>query len=166
MDNEDTKDQFLAVYDEYGSAIYRFCLLKVSSKEQAEDLTQEVFMRFWQTLRKQENVDHERALLYTIARNLIIDWYRKHKEQSLDVLAEAGYEFANEDHKDIERNAQVRELLGVVHELDHQSREVVLLRYVEGLSPKDIATVTGETANAISVRLNRAIKKVQQRIRL
>jgi DNA-directed RNA polymerase specialized sigma24 family protein len=77
-------------------------VLKVSSREIAQDLTQEVFMRFWQTLRDGEKAYNERALLYTIARHLVIDWYRKKKESSLDALDEQGIEFRSNDHEDIE----------------------------------------------------------------
>lgn len=121
-------------------------------------------MRFWQTLRTGEPVRHERAFLYTLARNLIIDWYRKKKESSLDVLQDEGIDFAGEGRADVEQAAQMNEVLAVVNELDEASREVILLRYVEGWSPQEIATLNGESANAVSVRLNRAIKKVQERI--
>lgn len=164
MDQEESKTYFLETYDAYGSDIYRFCVLKVSSKEVAEDITQEVFMRFWQSLREGTEFRNSRAMLYTIARNLVIDWYRKKKESSLDVLTEQGIDFGSEDFKKISENAEHREVLDVIETLDEQAKEVLLLRFVDGLSPRDIAELTGETPNAISVRINRAIKKVQERI--
>jgi RNA polymerase sigma factor (sigma-70 family) len=165
MDHEDSKAFFLETYDAYGNDIYRFCLLKVSRQEVAEDITQEVFMRFWQALREGTELRNARALLYTIARNLVIDWYRKKKETSLDQLEEQGVDFANDDMKRITEFAEHQEVLRVIHELDEPSRDALLLRYVEGMSPREIAVLTGETANAISVRINRAIKKVQQSIK-
>lgn len=161
MDQEDNKAYFLQIYDAYANDIYRFCFLKVSSRELAEDLTQEVFTRFWQAVREGTHMRSERALLYTIARNLVIDWYRKKKEQSLDVLTEQGIEFRSEDHQDVEGAAQVQEALSVINQLDDVSKEALLMRYVEGLSPRDIAGITGDTANAVSVRINRALKKVR-----
>ena len=164
MDNEDTKDHFLTVYDQYGDDIFRFCALKVSTREVAQDLAQEAFMRYWQQLRNGTVIGNDRALLYTIARNLVIDWYRKRKEQSLDKLAEDGFEFASDDHKLISEHAEIREVLGVIHDLDELSREALTLRFVDGLTPKDIAALSGETANAVSVRINRALKKVQDHL--
>ncbi len=161
MDQQEASAGFLHTYDTYGNDIFRFCLLKVSSREVAEDLTQEVFMRFWQTLKNGTELKNERAFLYTLARNLIIDWYRKKKESSLDNLTEQGIDFGNDDHKHIERSAEVAEVLSVIHQLDPDSREALLLRYVEGFSPREIAELSGESANAVSVRINRAIKKVQ-----
>jgi RNA polymerase sigma-70 factor (ECF subfamily) len=164
MDHEDTKEHFLTVYDQYGDDIFRFCILKVSSREVAQDISQEVFTRFWQQLRNGTMVGNDRALLYTIARNLVIDWYRKRKEQSLDMLTEEGFEFASGDHGSITEHAQMREVLDVIKLLDEPSREALTLRFVEGLSPKDIAALSGESANAVSVRINRALKKVQDHL--
>ncbi|MEK7511005.1 MAG: sigma-70 family RNA polymerase sigma factor [Patescibacteria group bacterium] len=164
MDHEDATTYFLETYDAYGSDIYRFCVLKVSSREVAEDITQEVFMRFWQAVREGTEFKNARALLYTIARNLVIDWYRKKKESSLDNLQEQGIDFGGEDFKKITEFAEHEEVLRVIKELDEPSREALMLRFVDGLSPRDIADMSGETPNAISVRINRAIKKVQQEL--
>ncbi len=166
MDHEDTQEHFLSVYDQYGDDIFRFCVLKVSPREVAQDITQDVFMRYWQQLRQGTAVGNDRALLYTIARNLVIDWYRKRREQSLDILTEEGFEFSSGDHTTITQHAEVREVLDVVKGLDDASREALTLRYVEGLSPKDIAALSGETANAVSVRINRALKKVQDHLHI
>ncbi|KND49514.1 MAG: RNA polymerase sigma factor [Parcubacteria bacterium C7867-008] len=164
MDQDTTKAYFLDIHEKHADEIFRFCLMKVSNKEKAEDLTQEAFMRFWQSVRRGETIRQERAFLYTLARNLVIDWYRKKKESSLDVIQEEGVDFAGDDRADVERFAQMNEALAVIDTLDAPSKEAILLRYVEGWSPQEIANLTGETANAVSVRLNRAIKKVQERI--
>lgn len=161
MDQEETKAYFLQIYDTYADDIFRFCYLKVSNRELAEDLSQEVFTRFWQALREGTVMRSERALLYTMARNLVIDWYRKKKESSLDVLTEQGIEFGGEDAEDVTREAEMSEALRMVNTLDEPSREVLTLRFVEGLSPKEIALLSGESANAVSVRLNRAMKKMR-----
>ncbi len=161
MDQDETKAYFLQIYDTYADDIYWFCYLRVSNRELAQDLSQEVFTRFWQALREGTVMRSERALLYTMARNLVIDWYRKKKESSLDALADEGIEFMGDGAGDVTISAEMDEALRAVGELDDPSREALLMRYVEGLSPKDIAELTGESANAVSVRLNRAIKKVR-----
>ncbi|MEK7602193.1 MAG: sigma-70 family RNA polymerase sigma factor [Patescibacteria group bacterium] len=158
------KQEFLAVYDQYADDIFRYCVLKVSGRTVAEDLTQEVFMRYWQQLRKGTSIVNGRALLYAMARNLIIDWYRRKKEQSLEVLTEEGYQFPSNDEGTIEQHAQLREVLDVIKDLDETSREALTLRFVEGFSPKEIAALSGESANAVSVRINRALKKVQDHL--
>jgi RNA polymerase sigma-70 factor (ECF subfamily) len=162
MHQKTVQTQFLAAYDAYNDAIFRFCALKVSNRELAQDLTQEVFMRYWQSLRKGEKFKNERAYLYTLARNLVIDWYRKKKESSLDALTEVGIEFKGEGAQSITDKAEAAEVLAVIEQLDDDAREVLLLRFVEGFSPKEIAELLSESANVISVRIHRALKKVQE----
>lgn len=165
MDQAEVKADFLRTYDTYADDIYRFCVVKVSSRELAQDITQDVFMRYWQAVREGTIMKNERAYLYTLARNLVIDWYRKKKESSLDALTEQGIDFGTDDHKSIQRSAEHKEVLAVINQLDDDAREALLLRYVEGFTPKEIAAISGESANAVSVRINRAIKKVQHLIR-
>ncbi len=165
MDQQTAKAHFLAAYDRYADPIYRFCYMKISNTALAEDLTQETFMRLWQRMREGVVVENTQALLYTIARNLVIDRYRKKKEQSLDALMEAGTDFVGERSGDILVFAETREVLAAVEQLDESSREVLLMRFVEGHSPQEIAALIGTSANVVSVRINRAIKKVQDIIR-
>ncbi|HWU24655.1 MAG TPA: sigma-70 family RNA polymerase sigma factor [Candidatus Paceibacterota bacterium] len=166
MDQDTLSTHFIEAYDQYADEIYRFCLFKVSDQERAQDLVQDVFARYWQTLRKTPEITYPRALLFTIARNRVTDWYRKKKEDSLDALQEGGVEFTGQTGVDVERDAQYAEILKVIDELDEPSREAVLLRYTEGWSPAEIAALNNESANAVSVRLNRAIKKLQDRLHL
>lgn len=166
MDQDEAKDYFLQSYDTYADAIFRFTLMKVSDREKAQDITQEVFLRFWQKLRDGAVLRNDRALLYAIARNLVIDWYRKKKETSLDALTEEGFEARGTDEVPILQNAMNEEVLRVIHTLDESSRETLLLRFVEGFSPAEIALLHGETANAVSVRINRALKKVREQLHL
>lgn len=166
MDQDSLSKHFIEAYDLYADELYRFCLFKVSDAERAQDLVQDVFTRYWQTIRTNPDITYPRALLYTIARNRITDWYRKKKEDSLDALQDEGREFAGQTGIDIERSAEYAEILKAVDDLDEPSREAVLLRFTEGWTPVEIAQLNNESANAVSVRLNRAIKKLQDRLRI
>ena len=151
---------FAEVFSEYGDAIFRFCIVKVSNTDLAEDMTQEVFMRFWGYLKEGTEVANPRALLYTIANNLAKDWYKKKKSDSLDDQMEQGYT-PIEKSPSAETLASHREAIEALGQLDEKDREVMMLRFVEGLEPKDIAVMLDETANVISVRINRATKRLQ-----
>lgn len=164
MDQQAAKQQFLEAYDAYADGLYRFCLMKVSNPEKAEDLVQDTFTRFWQSIREGQMPDNPRAFLYTLARNRVIDWYRKKKETSLDVLQASGLDFAGSGMAEIEDAAEMTRLLEVIRGLDEPSREVLLLRFMEGWTPAEIAELNGESANAVSVRLNRALAKVRTHI--
>ena len=162
MENNDEKKHFFNVYQSHIDSIFRFCLIKTSDRNVAQDIAQEVFARYWQGMRERLSIENDRAYLYTIARNLITDWYRKKKSTSLDMLQEAGVEFASDDHQAIERGAEAQEALRVIQQLDETSQEVLTLRFVEGLPPSEIARIIGEPVNRVSVRINRAIHKVHQ----
>ena len=166
MDHEEMQEQFLTVYDQYADAIFRFCQMKVSSRETAQDISQEVFTRYWQQLRLQKDIQNDRALLYSIARNLVIDWYRKKKDQSLDTLTFAGFDFGSDDHLTTIAKSEVREVLASLEALDEPTREVITLRFVEGFLPKEIAELTGEPANTVSVRITRGLQKIRDHLHI
>jgi len=166
MNESAIKNMFLESFDDFSDAIFRFCLVKTSNKELAEDLTQETFMRYWQSLRDGKQMSNTRSFLYTIANNLVIDWYRRKKATSLEAYEENGYEPSDDKTASSEAYASVNEVLAVIDDLEKKDREVLLLRYVEGLEPKDIAEILSENANVISVRINRAIDKVQKKLHI
>jgi len=167
MGHESLKQYFHKQYDEYADALFRFCFFKVNNRDKALDITQEVFMRFWDKIQGGEHVNNPRAFLYKVARNLIIDWYRKKKDDSLDALKEDGLEIADDSRTPMpmstEEGAEIQRILAIIQGLDDGDRDVLIMRYVEGLPPKEIAEILGESANAVSVRINRAIKKVQEK---
>jgi RNA polymerase sigma-70 factor (ECF subfamily) len=164
--NQDTQEQvFVESFASYGDAIFRFCRLKVSSVELAEDMIQEVFIRYWQYLRDGKEMTNTRSFLYTIANNMAKDWYKKKKSDSLDEKMESG-QVPKDKNANPEQMASCQEVLDTIQDMEQKDKEVLLLKYVEGLDPKDIAEVLEETANAISVRLNRATKRLQQKLHI
>lgn len=166
MNQSALKEIFLQSFDTYSDAIFRFCLVKTSSKEMAEDFTQETFMRYWRSLAEGKGMRNTRSFLYTVANNLIIDWYRKKKTTSLENLQEQGYDAPDTAGFSSEAQAELKEVLDTISELEEKDKEVLLLRYVEGLEPREIAEILEESANVVSVRINRAIDKVQKKLHI
>jgi RNA polymerase sigma-70 factor (ECF subfamily) len=163
MENKnETEKLFLKLYDENAEALFRYCYFRVSSREIAEDLMQESFMRVWNYLAEGNTIDTPKAFLYRIASNLIIDHYRHKKEMSLDTLVEGGYDPVGEGASSITDFASAQHLLRLLDELDSQSREILTLRYVSDLSVTDIAKVIGQSENVVSVRIHRAIEKLKK----
>jgi RNA polymerase sigma factor (sigma-70 family) len=164
MNQSSLKEEFLQNFDTYSDAIFRFCLVKTSNKELAEDLTQEAFMRYWQAVQDGKVMHNVRSFLYTVASNLVIDWYRKKKALSLSALEENGFEAQDTAVTGVLENAEFTQILETIADLEEKDKEVLLLRFVEGLDPKDIAVIIDESANVVSVRINRAIEKVQKKL--
>jgi RNA polymerase sigma-70 factor, ECF subfamily len=156
------EEEFLQAYDAYSDAIFRHCYYRLFDRERAKDVMQDTFVRTWEYLQKGEKVDNIRALLYRIANNLIIDFVRKKKETSLDAMQEEGFDPATDD--DMSRTAERldgAQAIEALQQLDDVHREVLVLRYVNGLQPAEIAEITGETANTVSVRIHRGLGKLR-----
>lgn len=163
MNQEALEKVFTDSFAQYGDAIFRFCMVKVSNVELAEDMTQEVFTRYWQYLRDGKEMTNTRSLLYTIANNMAKDWYKKKKSDSLDQKLEGGMQITATDASP-ETQAVYHEVITTIEDLDEKDQEVLILRYVEGFDPKDIAEMLEESANTISVRINRATKRLQKQL--
>lgn len=165
--NDDIKQKFEMIYEKESDAIFRFCLFRVSDREQALDITQETFLRLWKNLSEQKEIQSERAFIFSVARNLVIDWYRKKKSVSFEDLStdEEGYDPSDGmtlNH--LELRADGRLLVDKINELPETYRQPVYLRYVEDLSPPEIGEILGITANAASVRINRGIEELRNKL--
>jgi RNA polymerase sigma-70 factor, ECF subfamily len=154
--------QFLEQYDLYADGIFRFCLFKVSQRELARDLTQEVFLHAWDYIAKGKGVDNYKSFLYRIASNLVIDYYRKKKENSLDELMEAGFDPTSGDATNrMNDKVDGSKIIETLHSLEPQYRDVLVMRHVEDMAVKDIAEILGEKENNISVRIYRGLNQLR-----
>ncbi|HEV7702431.1 MAG TPA: RNA polymerase sigma factor [Candidatus Paceibacterota bacterium] len=163
----DIKRKFEEIYSEESDAIFRFCLTRVSNREQALDLAQETFLRLWTSLMEKKDILNNKAFLFTVARRLIIDWYRKKKSVSLENImykdGEMEYEPMDEKTaKDSNFGAEGRYLVDKINELPPTARDPIYLSFVEGLSPKEIGDILGISANATSVRINRGLSELRK----
>ncbi len=163
--------RFVSLYKTEVDAVFRYCLIRTSSREIALDISQEVFMRFWDALMQKKVIENDKAFLFAIARNLVIDWYRKKKSVSLDTLSES-HEGEEKDLLDSlvlegdgqvqqELDAEGRYVIGKIQELEPQYQQLLYLRFVEDMKPKEIAEVLRESVNVVSVRINRAVEKLR-----
>ena len=171
MSINDKKRQFAEVYEREADGLFRFSLLRTSNREQARDIVQDTFMRFWQSLIDGKEITHERAFLYKITRNLIIDWYRKAKSESLDALTENEEGDTNEfpdteAHGRVTFSAEACEIISAIAKLEPTYRDVVYFRYVEEMPPQEIGKLLDLSANTVSVRINRGLEQLRTYLKL
>jgi RNA polymerase sigma-70 factor (ECF subfamily) len=157
-----TEKSFLKLYDELAEPLFRHCYFRVSSREIAEDLVQESFMRMWNYLGEGKTIENPKAFLYRVAGNLVIDHYRKKKDTSLDALAEEGFDPAGSGAGDILEYVDGKYAKTLLEKLEPEGREVLVLRYVNDLSIGEIADIIGATENVVSVRIHRSIEKLKK----
>jgi RNA polymerase sigma-70 factor (ECF subfamily) len=165
----DTKTKiFQEVYDHESDAIFRFALIKVSSRDQALDITQDTFMRLWKCMTEKKNISNYKSFLFTICRNLIIDWYRKKKSISLNAMSENYDNFDvidNSSINNLEINFEAKNILEKIGELNETYQTPLYLKFVEGLSPKEISEIIDISENAVSVRINRGIEVLRDKMK-
>ena len=140
------------IQEEYDK-IYRYCYFKVGNSTLAEDLVQETFLKYFA---QNSYIEHGKKLayLYTIARNLCLDAYRKKQPEELtDVIPDAENSFER-----LELNIAIRQALKTLPE---QERELLLFRYVNELSVGEIAVVTGISRFAVYRRTNSALASLK-----
>ncbi len=162
MDNQ----EFIQAYDEHADAIFRHCYFRVSNREVARDLMQEAYIRVWQYIQKGTDIDNLRAFLYRTANNLIVDHMRKYKrrqQSSLETMQESGFDVAaEEDTQDRIRQSMAGDRVAeLIQQIEEPYRSAVILRYIDELSPAEIADMLGVSANVVSVRVNRGLKKLR-----
>lgn len=154
---------FGLLYDKYHERIYRFVYLKVSHREEAEDLTHQVFLKAWQNI---ENYKHKgfpfSSWLYQIARNHIIDHYRTRKPLiSIERIEEVEIvPFENE--KDIDDKNTLAKIQKAITLLPQEQQDIIIMRFVEELSPKEIARALEKPESTVRVLQHRAIKNLKK----
>ncbi len=157
------------LYDLYIERIHRFIYFKVSSKEEAEDLTSQVFLKVWEYLIDTERtrIQDFRAFVYQAARNAVVDFYRKQGRMGetveLDSIEE---ESAIEDPRQAFLLNQLYKsdrayLADCLKKLKDEFREVIILRYLEEMGISEIAQIVDKSPGNIRVLLHRGIKALR-----
>lgn len=162
MESEKIKE-FDKIYKESVDDIYRYLSFRLNDKEKVLDITQETFVRLWNSyFRLGKEVENVRALIYKIAHNLLVNSYeRDKKNDSLDEMNERG-EDVQDSSLDIELETEKNILSTNIDKMDPTYKEVIHLRYIEGLGVNEIADILEESQNVISVRIHRGIAKLKE----
>jgi RNA polymerase sigma-70 factor (ECF subfamily) len=173
MSKANIKLRFKEAYDEHSDALFRFAFYKLSDREKAKDVVQDTFVKVWEYMVSSEQADgveiaNIKALLYRIATNAIIDNYRKKKELSLESMMDDGFDpgDANRSHHAIIDESEADLVIRSIHNLEAEDRAVILMRYIDGLTVKEIASITGQRENTVSVRIHRALKMLKDALKV
>lgn len=161
--SEDPRVDFARFYQEHREAIVKHCYYRCGDRELAKELAQETFMRTWKYIRKGKEVENMQAFLYRTATNLLINALKKRGRQthvSLETLVEEGVEFEDKASPEAQM-ITAQTIAKVIHELDEKQQELVRMRYIQGLPPKEIAKQMNVSPNTISIRLTRALKQLR-----
>lgn len=152
------------LYDIYVDRIFRFIFFKVSTVEIAEDLTSEVFLKTWEYINKTSSkIENINALLYRVARNRVIDYYRIKKRET--TTSDEEYMERIQDKRNLEAETDVKvDLKNVEKYLEHLKdvhREIIILKYIEEFSITEIAGILEKSKGNVRVVLHRAMKALK-----
>ncbi len=137
--------------------IYRYCYFKMYDDQIAQDITQETFLRF---CKQGLNLgsDKELPYLYTIAKNLCIDHFRKHTAESLEEITE---EATDDPTEDLISNLTLRM---TISKLSEDEQELIFLRYVNEISVTAICKITGLSRFAVYRKLSKSLKWLKEEL--
>lgn len=159
-------------FERHSDELFRHAVLRLSNRERAVELAQECFLKAWEYASRGGDVRQYRSFLYRILNNLIIDEYRRARTYSLDAMLE------DDETRDAIEGGVLRDetsdleaacirfdagrALEALHQLPSPYRDTLVMRYVDGLSVSEIAEATGESQNAISVRIHRGLRRLRE----
>ncbi len=165
--NKDS-EAFGELYDFYIDSIYRYVFFKINSKEEAEDITSEVFLKIWNYLisKDEERIASFRPFIYKVARNTVTDYYRKARIRE-DYFAEEGIlENIPDNQKGIFDKLAIRNEIAEIEQamknLKSEYREAITLRYIEELNISEISSVIGKSKGATRTLLHRATNTLKE----
>jgi len=151
---------FAELYEEYFDKIYRYIAIKIGDKAEAEDMTQQVFLKALQSIStfKWKGFPFS-AWLYRIAHNQVVDYIRKNKKRP-DTLFD---EMQVSDRTGVspemmaERNIDIEQVMSATRQLTESQREVISLRFTSELPTAEVAKIMGKSQGAVKALQHSAI---------
>ncbi len=156
-------EAFGLLYEHYLPGIYRFVLWRVSRREEAEDITHQVFLKAWENISGYESRGYSfGSWLYRIARNNVIDVYRRpNPEVNIESIAPEVFADFQSQAEAIDSKFRWETLLVGLRQLKELEQDVLLMRFVDGLSHREISEVIGKSEGATKLIQHRAIKNLK-----
>jgi RNA polymerase sigma-70 factor (ECF subfamily) len=151
LSQQGDQEMFARLYDAYMERIYRYVYFRVADEKLAEDITSQVFLKVWEKLDTyQAGQSPFMAWLYRIAHNAVIDYYRSKKVAiSLEEANPVDLSHANEMDEKLDLEIQSEELRAALRELTEEQQQVLILKFVGGLSTTEIAQQLGKQQGAV-----------------
>ncbi|MBN2015331.1 RNA polymerase sigma factor [Candidatus Dojkabacteria bacterium] len=159
----DSGKDLLEAFKKLNTSIFRYIYLRINcQKELAQDLTQEVFEKAW---KNREAFDKTKSSLknwlFIIARNIVIDQYRKAKLHAIPYNEEI-HDLAIE--QDIDNTLMYEQIIQNLNKLSKEEKELIILRFIEGFSIREISEMIGKKYTATKISIYRALDKLRDTI--
>jgi RNA polymerase sigma factor (sigma-70 family) len=163
---ESKEDQALSdVVGREQSRLRRFIRRRVPDPRDAEDILQDVFFRLVEANRLLMPIDHVTGWLFRVARNRIIDLFRKRKPGALDELGDMLPSPERGPEAAYARQLLLDDLVAAIAELPKEQRDVFVGHEIEGRSFKEMAAASGVSVNTLLSRKRYAVLRLRERLR-
>jgi RNA polymerase sigma-70 factor (ECF subfamily) len=165
------KDQaaFIQAYEAHQADIYRFIYFKVNSEAEAQDLTSTVFLKVWSVVQagKLKGYNTLKSLLYTVARNTVIDFYRRNGQLDKVCLDDEDMAIDIVDSRPsaleiVQQDSDLKMIYQALAELKPEYREVIVMHFVNELSVLEIAQVIAKTPGNVRVIIHRGLEAIRK----
>ena len=151
---------FAPIYSRYSKRIYAYCLSQLHQEADAQDITSQVFVQAMLNLERFRG-GSVRAWLFSIAHNLMIDHFRKNR-RLVDLDTQEIYEWDTEPIERIIRSENEALLRELIHRLPADKQNVLLLRFVGGLSAREIGEIIDKNETNVRVEIHRILKGLRR----
>lgn len=163
------EDTFERLYQTYHQPLFQFIFYMVRQRETAEELVQDVYIKVLQSYQTFEGKSSEKTWLFSIARNVTVDWIRKQNRQKRKWFGILGT-IEKEDIRDtaplpeeiVTKREEIRQMYKGLEKCSIDQQQVVILRYIQALSIQETAEVLGWTESKVKTTQHRAIKTLKQ----
>ena len=164
------EESFKQFYDQEFEKIYRFVIFKIGNEVETEEIVQDIFFSFWDYARQGKPIGNTTGLVYKIARNKIIDYYRKHgvRPKVISLESQEGYELANSQvsdvdiEKELDIRIEIESIQVVMVKLPDDYRDVLIMRFMREMQIKEIAEAMDKSEGAARVMIYRALKLLKK----
>lgn len=160
-------EEFEAWFHAHRDPVYRYVRFRVATREAAEDVTSEVFLKALRSFHRYDpRLASPRTWLLRIARNAVTDHLRHLRRRgslhvSLDGVPDLAVEAPSPEERMV-RQERIQRILNGARTLRRMDQEILSLRYGSGLDNSEIAAHLGVSGNAVAVRLHRALKRLKE----
>jgi len=156
---------FAQLYEEHFDKIYRYVTLKTGNETEAEDITQQVFLKALHSISsfKWKGIPFS-AWLFRIAHNQVVDYFRSRK-YAADPLDESLVSSGDNPQMVVERKLDIEQVVSAARHLTEAQREVISLRFAGELSVAEVARAMGKSQGAVKALQHSAIVALRQRLR-
>jgi len=152
-------------YEEHGEAVFTYIFMMVKDYQQAEDLTQETFMKAYLKQHTFSNQSSIKTWLFSISHNATKDFLRKKNPLRYHLNLHMNEKDSSAmPHQMMELNEQDVDLYIALQELKRNSREVIILRKLKEFSTKDTAEILGWSESKVKTTLQRGLQELKQQL--